>query len=444
MKLMQSARRIVTLALGFGLALGASSGAARAAETKLGMGLQLYNLDYLGATALGNAYPIQFVRVMFLPSSRISETMRFNARLVIDGFGVAPSGIGSGHLRTSTMDVGSPFYVDWAYASFTPNNQATHFGIMNLSREVRLGSTQASPFDASAFYSLGLSRYGGVGTPPMTSAGALDASANRPGAWLMGTNVALETIDPNSSFCNFPAPALALVHQQKLGSWSLALATQNGTWGALPARAHDPAQAKGLYLPLNFPEATPQHQGYSLAVVENDLGVVRFQGAVRANNQTMATEGIAATSLTVDARQEAWSASLSLAGKQAPLDTLGGYVWAKDLAGFGLGAAVKSNGLALRQASPFAYVSYGPMLRTPALPWLPSFTLSVQQTNGKTGNALAAGYSLETALKLHPDLPAIGLEYSAGKFDPSRPNELLSAGSPVTHQLVGVFTTFAF
>jgi hypothetical protein len=261
----------------------------------------------------------------------------------------------------------------------------------------------------------------------------------------MGTNVALETIDPNSTFANFPAPALTALYQRSVGGLKFALATMDGTPGANPARAHDPALSRTLYLPANFPETAPQRQGYSVAMLEGELAGFRVQGALRADNATFGGLGGKYTSLTVERQAGPYTAALTLAGAGAPIDTLGAYVWAPNLAesGWGAGLGAKARGMGILRAGGFDFASVGPVVRAPA--WWPGtpLTLALQQTVGP-GGALAAGATLETAVKPHPMLPDIGLEYSLGKFDPALGNALLDPSRPFTHQLYSVFTTFAF
>lgn len=445
-----SCRLLLAAALGTGLATPAIAQPEPAntfePSARLGMAFQFYTIDYVGGSPVAAAYPVGWNRVLFLPTARVNPALGFKGRFAIDNFGLASGGLGSGHIRSSGMDTGSPFYVDWAYVSFTPEGLGeAHVGLLNLDRELKLGAATRNPFDASPVYSITLTRYGGVGTPPLTAAGGLDAGANRPGYWHMGTNVALETIDPNSTFANFPAPALSALYQGRVGGVKFALATMDGTPGANPARAHDPAQSRTLYLPANFPEAAPQRQGYSVAMAEGEVAGFRVQGSLRADNQTFGTLAGKHTALTVERQVGPASAALTLAGAGAPVDTLGAWVWAPDVgqSGWGAGLGLKARGMGVLRPSGFDFLSVGPVVRAPA--WWPGtpLTIAVQQTMNPTG-AIAAGVTLETAVKPHPMLPDIGLEYSLGKFDPAGPNALLDPASPFTHQLYSVFTTFAF
>lgn len=410
---------------------------------KLGMAYQYYVIDYLGDSPVAKAYPLGWHRVLFLPSGRLSPQLSFKSRFAIDSFGVSAAGLGAGHIRSSGLDIGSPFYVDWAYASFTPGpDTAWHFGTMNLDRELPIGSGLKNPFDTSAVYSITFTRYGGVGTPPLKAGGTLDAASTRPANWLMGTNVALETLDPASTFANFPAPGLSLIYKQKLGSARVSLATNNGVFGASPARAHDPALAKTLTLPANFPESPAQHNGYSLAILENDFGFARLQAGLRADNNTLGTERGKYSSLTLDVGDSAVGGSLSLAGAGLPTDRLGASVFSGLPGGFGVGLGLKANGIGFLQPSSYPFTSYGPMLKTPGIGFLPPFVLSAQQTRGAADEALAAGYTVETSFKPHPALPAFNLEYSGGKFDPAGGNGWFTG--QVTHHVVSFLTTFAF
>lgn len=412
---------------------------------KLGMAYQLYAIDYLGDAPVAAGYPIGFHRVLFFPTGRLSPELTFKSRFAIDGFGVSGAGLGPGHMRTSTMDVGSPFYVDWAYASFAPTPQTTwHLGSMNLDRELTVGSAIKNPFDQPSVISIAMTRYGSPGTPALLPNGTLDAAPSRPANWLVGTNVAQETLDPASTTANFPNPGLSLVLQQRFGSARLSLATNNGVYGANPARAHDRAQARALTLPLNYPESPALYNGYSLALLENDFGGARLQVGLRADNNTMGTSQGKYSSLTVDAGDARLGGSVSIAGPGLPNERLGAFAWGTLPAGFGLGAALKANGMLGMTAGAYRFVSYGPMVRTPAAGWFPSWTLGVQQTNGPSGEALAAGYTVETSLRLHPALPLFNLEYSAGKYDPAGGNVLLDPSRPATHQVFAFITTFAF
>lgn len=410
----------------------------------LGAAFQFYTIDYMGGNPVAGAYPIGWNRFLFFPNGQVNPELGFRARLAVDNFGVAASGLGAGHLRSSGLDVGSPFYVDWAYASFEPPGHSWHAGILNLSHELKIGSAIPNPFDTSAVYSITFTRYGGVGTPPLTAARMLDASPGRPGNWLMGTNVALETLDPNSSFANFPAPGLSLLYQTELADTRLSLATFDGTSGASIARSHDPAQARTLYLPLNFPETAPYHQGYSLALFERRFAPVRVQLGLRADNASFGTPQGKASSLTIEAGDEQLAGSLTLAGAGLPLDRLGAYVWRDGLAGFGVGLGLKATGLGPLQPSGFPFVSYGPLVRTPAWGWLPRWTIAAQESRGAMGEPLASGLTLETSARPHPALPVIGVEYSLGKFDPAGRNGLLDLSTPFTHQLYSVLTTVSF
>jgi hypothetical protein len=413
-------------------------------KASLGAAFQFYTIDYLGGNPVAGAYPIGWNRFLFFPNGQVNPELGFRARLAVDNFGVSASGLGAGHLRSSGLDVGSPFYVDWAYASFEPPGHSWHAGIMNLSHELKIGSAIPNPFDASAVYSITFTRYGGVGTPPLTAARTLDASPGRPGNWLMGTNVAIETLDPNSTFANFPAPGLSLIYQTELADTRLSLATFDGTSGASIARSHDPAQARTLYLPLNFPETAPYHQGYSLALFERRFAPLRVQLGLRADNSSFGTALGKASSLTVEAGDEQLAGSLTLAGSGLPFDRLGAYVWRDGLAGFGVGLGLKATGIGPLQPTGFPSVSYGPLLRTPAWGWLPRWTIAAQETRGALGETLASGLTLETSARLHPALPMLGVEYSLGKFDPAGRNGLLDLSTPFTHQLYSVLTTVSF
>lgn len=411
----------------------------------LGMAFQFYTTDYVGASPIANAYPIGWNRILFLPSGHASPELSFHSRFAIDNFGVSAAGLGSGHLRSSSLDIGSPFYVDWAYASYEPESAAYHVGLLNLNRAIRIGSTIPNPFDTSAVYSIGLARYGGVGTPPLTASGAIDAAPGRVGLWLMGTNVALETLDPNSTYVNFPAPALSLVHVRPLGQGRLTLATMDGTPGASPARARDPAQARALYLPSNYPATAPQRQGYSLALYDLPLAWGRLQLGWRTDNLALASWGGKYTTVTLDVGDHDFGGSLTLAGPGAPGDQLGAYLWGSQPWGGAMGLGLKAGGWKLLEPpSPTAFVSYGPMLRLPAWTWLPPLTLALQQTNGSEGRPLAAGVTLETSFKPAAALPEVHAEYSVGKFDPAGHNALFDPSRPFTHQVYSVLTTFSF
>lgn len=412
---------------------------------RLGISYQLYAVDYVGDSPVVGAYPLGWQRILFYPSGRLSSQLSFKSRFALDGFGVSSAGLGAGHVRSSGLDMGSPLYVDWAYATFTPSPETSwHLGTMNLDRELSVGTAFKNPFDTPAVLSFTFNRYGGVGTPALLSNGALDAAATRPANWLVGTNVAQEVLDPASTIANFPNPGLSLILQQRLGSAKLSLATNNGVYGANPARARDRAQARTLTLPLNYPESPALYNGYSLALIENDFGGLRLQAGLRADNNTMGTAQGKYSSLTLDAGDAKLGGSLSVAGAGLPTERLGGFAWGALPGGFSAGAALKANGMLGMSASAYPFVSYGPMLRTPGVGWFPSWTLGIQQTNGPAGEALAAGYTLETSFRLHPALPTFNLEYSAGKYDPAGNNVLLDPSRPATHQVFAFITTFAF
>jgi hypothetical protein len=402
---------------------------------KLGIEYWFLSIDHVGEGPLASRYPVGWNRIHFLPTAQLGNELSFKSRFTLDNFGVNAQGLGSGHLRSSGSDSGSPFYIDWAYLSYTPKGEATHFGIMHLAQQVRLGPVSKNPFNSATVYSFGLTRYGGVGTPPLTATNQLDASPSRM-QWLLGTNVALETLDPNSAFVNFPSPSLSLIHQRQLGTAQLSLATSNGNWATNVDRA---LTSPGLlYLPRNYPLPAALYDGYSLVAIEDQFGPARLQAALRADNRTMGTVEGKSSSVTIDWGGPSLAASLTLAGRNLPLDSLGGYVWADNVAGFGLGAGIKSQGMGFLQSTSYPFLSYGPILKTPSVIGLPSVTLALQQTQGTHGEALASGYTIETQVRPFAGLAPIGLEYSSGKFNAAGSNALFDPISPFTHHVYAV------
>ncbi|MDB5099929.1 MAG: hypothetical protein JWM80_4350 [Cyanobacteria bacterium RYN_339] len=436
--------------------------------------------DFLGNAPQASAPFAEFrERARINLDAALSDEVSAKAALVWDTYGARMPGnafITGGATNGPTTEM----YVQRAYGSYTPGWMSLHGGLVNPSDVVTLGSTLKNPFTTNVWRE-GAGGYGFVGTPGLNlgstaiaRVGGISTNAAAPAWWLPGTDVVLQSLDPNATQGVYAR-----------SNYSVTASGEAGPFNASVAVTHPGAAGRDTTrLATNgYPASLPQPEDYMqgarmLASVGGDFGFVHAQLAAKspgslANN--LGTQDKTVTG-TVDVGSDAMGLSLQAVsrtafnGNFAPTNA-SATLASNDLfgTGFGLGLAANAGTLfdtslatgafvpgtagksLLNGLGGADYVSYGLYLRLPGFSVLPNITIAAQQTGAGsfTGNMLASGVTLQADVLLF-QLPKIQVEYSFGKFDPTSPtgaaadNSLLNQQSFITNEQLSAQMVFPF
>jgi hypothetical protein len=370
-------------------------------------------------------------------------------------------------LNPSGSDELSEFYLQRAYATYSPDGMTLSGGIVNLSEVLTLGSTLPHAFGTNLWRE-GVGGYGFVGTPglvrgdaglSMARLGGAESAATAPVWWLPGTDVVNQALDPNAAQWLYPRGNLTVCAKGDAGPFTFALG-----WYQPGLTGRDVKRLLGLVAPGNFqgPElyvAGPQ----MLGSVGADFGWLRAQVAAKSPGHLLDQPGRADKTLSasVDLGSEAFGLNVQSVAKSAftgqfQLTQTAMTFGSTDLWGTGIGLALAANTGVTVSGVPevrnlFAgglagtdYTSYGLYSRWPGFTGLPWFAVALQQTAGaQFGSTIGSGVTIQTALQLWR-LPQLQLEYSLGKFTPGVDNGLMNNASVQSHEQLSAQMVFPF
>lgn len=426
--------------------------------------------DFLGANPTASAPFADYrLRSRLNLDATLTDTIAYHGSLFWDVYGAPSTGdaFAAGPLRGTT----NPFtemFIYRSYGSYTPGWMNLHAGLVNASEVLSLGSGLKDPF-ATNVWREGTGGFGFVGTPGLgvdpgatpnfATVGAGDA-ATRNVWWLPGTDVAVQSLDPNASQALFPRSNFTVAASGEAGPFRLGVGVyQPGVGG----------RDTGRLTALGYPASLPGPETYvmgsrMLAALGADFGFVRAQLAAKTpsltdgldvfNKTVTGTVDIGTDALGLNVQGVAFT---SFAGNFVP-SRVSAKLASNDLFGTGFGLGLGTNlgtvvdttgGLAgtsntftgpaggrslMQGMAGIDYGSYGLYLRIPGFSILPNLTLAAQQTAGPGfSGTIASGLTAQADVQLF-DLPKIQLEYSSGKFNPGTSNGLLDQSSFISNE----------
>jgi hypothetical protein len=405
--------------------------------------------DFLGASPIASTPFADYrLRSRLNLDATLTDTIAYHGSLLWDVYGAPSTGDAFATARSTTSS--NPFtemYIYRSYGSYTPGWMNLHGGLVNVSEVLNLGSSMKDPF-ATNVWREATGGFGFVGTPGLAvdagatpnfaTVGSGDA-ATRNVWWLPGTDVALQSLDPNATQGVFPLSSFTVAANGEAGPFSLGVGVyQPGVAG------RDVARLGALGYPASLPGPETYATGSRmLAALGADFGFVRAQVAAKTPSLT---DNLGAFNKTLTGSVDVGTDALGLSVQGVALTDFGGgnFVPARvsaklasnDLFGTGFGLGLGTNmGTAVNTAGQtfvgpagnrslmqglagIDYGSYGLYLRIPGFSILPSLTLAAQQTAGPGfSGTIASGLTAQAEVQLF-DLPRMQLEYSSGKFNP--------------------------
>lgn len=412
----------------------------------------------------------------------------FNGHQAIDGGG------GS----SQSGDSATPLYIRKSFLSWTPPSVTIDAGMLNFSDILPVGSSIANGFDTGPIWPQGESGYGFVGTPPAQNGRiqlynpAIATSQPDRAPYHPGVNVVQDLLDPNSAADLNNGSAGTAAVDAMLGPVELGAGINDGVPGASTGVAL-------LNQPDTFPRISELNDGYSLAKVGIDLGVLRASAIAHVDNSAlgqMASPGRQAGKGfggTLDIGNDLAGLSLNYAEinrtAMAAATDANYYHEASlvlsstSILGLGLGAGIAAKiGLApisgfaeadpsiaqmgLTQGGktktplipylPYNWASTGVYLKFPGFSIVPSLTLAYQTSGWDLMDSnFGSGLSAIAEIEPYPSLPHIFLEYDQGKFSSSldkwnalfgtvNPDPTVPSAAAVTHEQFIVGTSVAF
>jgi hypothetical protein len=312
------------------------------------------------------------------------------------------------------------------------------------------------------------------GSAALAKVGPAGTAATAPTWWLPGTDVTLQSLDPNASQGVYPRSNYSVAASGEAGPFNASIAvTHPGAAG------RDAARLAANGYPASLPQPEDYMQGARmLAAIGGDFGMVHAQIAAKspgtlASNLDKQDKTVTGT---VDIGSDAMGLSLQGVGRTAfngnfALSNASATLASNDLfgTGFGLGLGANAGTLydtslatgafvpatagksLLNGLSGADYLSYGLYLRLPGFSIFPNLVIAAQQTGvgGFTGPMLGSGVTLQADVQLF-QLPKLQVEYSFGKFDPTSPtgaapdNSLLNQQAFITNEQLTAQMVFPF
>jgi hypothetical protein len=423
--------------------------------------------DFLGASPIASSPFADYrLRSRLNLDATLTETIAYHGSLFWDVYG-APSAGDAFAVAKAGSGPFTEMYMYKSYGSYTPGWLALHAGLVNISDVLTLGSNLKDPFTTNVWRE-GTGGFGFVGTPGLAmNPGASPAFATVGGGttataatanvwWLPGTDVALQSLDPNATQAIFPRSSFTAAASGDAGPFNLSVGVyQPGVAG----------RDLGRLAALGYPASLPGPETYTmgsrmLAALGADFGYVRAQVAAKAPGSfAQGLDQLDKTLTgTLDIGSDALGLSLqgvantSFTGSFLP-DRVSAKLASNDLfgTGFGLGlgtnlgtvvglgtnnlfTAPTGNRSLMQGMSGIDYGSYGLYLRIPGFSIIPSLTLAAQQTAGPGfSGTIASGLTAQAEVQLL-ELPRMQVEYSSGKFNPGTNNGLLDNTSFISNE----------
>ncbi len=403
-----------------------------------------------------------------------------------------------GGANTIPGDDATPLYIRKSFLSWTPPSVTIDAGMMRFSDILPVGSAIANDFATGPVWPQGESGYGFVGTPPVQN-GHIDlynptvsvAGPDR-APYHPGVNVVQDLLDPDSAADLNDGSAGTLAVDATLGPVELGAGINDGTPGAETGE-------ELLNLPDTFPRIAQLNDGYGLAKVGIDLGLLRASVVAHADNSALgqlsdashpAGKGLGGT---IDIGNDLGGLSLSFAeinrtALAAATDAnyyheASAVLSTTSFLGLGLGAGIAAKvGLApiagyavpdptftqmglssggkprsqLIPGLPYNWASTGVYLRFPGFSVIPDLTLAYQTSGWDLMDSnFGSGLSAILEIQPLPELPRIFVEYDQGKFSSSpykwnalfstvNPNPTSPSAAAITHEQFIVGTSVAF
>ncbi|HEY9721170.1 MAG TPA: iron uptake porin [Oscillatoriaceae cyanobacterium] len=426
--------------------------------------------DFSGSNALANQPWADFrVRSNLHLDAQLQDDLAWSSQLNVDLYN--PQSVGNPFLRGVSNGAITDVYMPENLVHWTPGWIDMASGVGALRDHMQLGSTLADPFKTNVWTNA-TGGYGFVGTPGMNGSGALAQGLTANGlaaapAWLPGTNVLVDVIDPNNSQAFAPTGNLLTTWGLTLGRVNLGLGFERGAL-ASPYLMSGATTA----LPASIPGFQTWNAGsQAIATVGVDFGAAKLN---------LVGAGPALTYFNTSLNDKTLGAALDVGSEDLDLtlEALGNTSWTSGLdatklsarlssmnigdSGFGAGIGMVAGDVSPMPAlgasfgntrSLFAgqadYDSWGVELKTPALLVIPSFTIAAQNTGAGLGVAglgspsLASGLTIGTDLNLF-SLPTLSLEYSQGKFNANQDNTLWNTSSAISDEQFTVSTKATF
>lgn len=393
-------------------------------------------------------------------TAQLPRGLKFESTLHADLY--TPSLAADSFLRGTGPKPFMDLYLPKLLLHYAPTWVEYTAGVGALRNHITLGSSLSDPFKAN-HWRQGSGGFGFVGTPGLNAlpTGGLGLAQTPSGApaWLPGTQVIVDLVDPNNSSLYGPHGDMLSSAQVPLGPVKFGLAfVRSGLSGPL-LMGGAPIQAASL------PAFTAWDvSSRAVGTVDYDAGFLRLNALV-----STPTNG-----LEPGMRNKSWAAGIDLGGEQMAISgeilgvgSLNPGDWSTQRASVRLGSSnlfdrgvgvhlgwVAGNLLppstaaasVLTQAD---FHSLGVAIKTPPLLIIPSFTIAAQQTGTGSGGPgagfgtpLTSGITLQTELALF-DLPALQFEYSRGKFGPQGPQGLFDS-APFSHDQLSCSTRLTF
>jgi hypothetical protein len=425
--------------------------------------------DFTGANPLAGQPSADFrISNRLNADAQLMDDLAFGGTLQTDVF--PPQSQANSFLRGTSAAPITDIYVPKSMLTYTPGWINYSAGLGALRDTMSIGSTLTDPFKTGVWME-GTGGYGFVGTPGLATGASTLATwpttnglAGAP-AWLPGTNVIVDVVDPNNSHMYGPNGDLLSAANVGLGPLKVGLAFERGAVTGHTVLAGNPGA------PASLPGFRTWNMGsQGLLTLGLDLGFARLNTLALSPAVTAGTTGLRDKTLgaSIDIGSDALSLSGEVLGQSSfqfsdfaatkasarlgamnLFDTglgLGvGLVTGNTMAMPALGGAAALNGnLFSGQAN---YTSMGVMLRTPAIFILPSLTVAAQNTVGGpgvafSGSALGSGLTIGTSFPLF-GLPTLNFEYSLGKFDVGRDNSLWGS-APWSAEQLAINTNIKF
>jgi hypothetical protein len=185
--------------------------------------------DFGGAAPQARAPFAEFrERVKINADAALSDEVAARATLFWDVYGARQAG-NAFATTGSTADAYTEMYVQRAYGSYTPGWMSLHGGVVNASEVLTMGSTLKNPFTTNIFRE-GVGGYGFVGTPGLANqttvakVGGAAAVATDPTWWLPGTDIVLQSLDPNATQPIYPRGNFTVAASGEAGPFNAGVA----------------------------------------------------------------------------------------------------------------------------------------------------------------------------------------------------------------------------
>ena len=442
-------------------------------RVKIGGKVKTDYRDFTGAGPLAGLPSADFrVRNMINLDASLMEDVSWSGTLVADLY--SPQSLANAYLRGTSATPIVDLYMPQSMLMYTPGWMDYSAGIGSLRDHMQIGSTLNDPFKSN-IWSNATGGYGFVGTPGIAAPGGTAVSAlatptAQAGAplWHPGTNVVVDLVDPNNSKIFQPTGNLLSAARGSLGPVKLGLAFQRG---AIASPYLYSGATTGLAASL--PGFQTWNMG-SMAVgtIGLDLGLARL-------NLTSTTPAL--TYNQTGLRDKTLSASLDLGTEALGLtaEVMGNTSYTfSDLSasraslrlgsgnlldtGFGLSLGLVAGNTVAQPAMGSQFVttnnllsgqaewhSWGAMVKTPAVFFIPSLTLAAQNTGtGLSPAGLGAAQSFASGATIQTDfqlfgLPTLTAEYSVGKFG-AGDQTIWNTSAPITPEQLAIRTMVKF